>query len=82
MILPSSYAGTFDPQETITEIDEALGFVGEELRGDLIEPVAALDDDAGGAQNAHVLGGTLECRMANDEGRMMAGHKGVARCLI
>lgn len=43
------------PQEAITEVDKTLGLVSDELGSDLIQPAAALDDAAGGAQNAHVF---------------------------
>lgn len=60
------------PQETIAEVDKTSGLMGEELGSDLMKPVAALGDDAGGAQNADVLGGNwnAECRMSNDESRL------------
>ena len=58
--------GNIHPQEAITEVDKTFSFVGEELRSDLVKPVTPLGEDTGGAQNADVLGGILECRIAND----------------
>jgi len=43
------------PQSAPAEIEEALRFVGHELRGDLEEAAARVDDDAGSAQDGELL---------------------------
>ena len=44
------------PQHAPAEVEETLGFVGEELRGDFVEAVARGDQAAGLAQDGHLLG--------------------------
>ncbi len=39
----------------MSEIDRAIGFVGEELGRDFVEAVAALDNDAGPAKNSEMF---------------------------
>jgi hypothetical protein len=58
------------PQGAPAEVEEALRFVGDELRDDLEEADARVDDDAGFAQDGELLG---------DDGRPPAGSPGSRR---
>lgn len=44
------------PQGAPAEVEEALRLIGDELRGDLEETAARVDDDAGFAQDGELLG--------------------------
>lgn len=56
MSILSSLSSDVHPERAPAEVEEAVGFVGEELGGDLEEAAARIDDDAGFAQNSELLG--------------------------
>lgn len=66
---PRLLAADVHPQDAPAEVDQAFGFVGDELGLELVEAVATGADDPGLAQNAELFGGGIR-RLARALGQL------------